>query len=73
MGKGRKVGEVEMKEAYEKAHIDYPFKIKYKNKPEDCVHNYSFVVFCDNHIDIVRCQNCGSEIERSCNFDDDYS
>ena len=57
---------------YEKAHKEYPFSAKYKNTPMNCNHNYSFVVFCNNVRDIIRCQKCGSEIERRCNFDDDY-
>ena len=59
-------------EDYAKAHKKYPFAVKYRNKPENCHHIYDFIVFCNSETDIVRCRNCGSEIETSCNFDDDY-
>ena len=59
-------------EDYNKAHKEFPFALKYQNTPDNCNHNYNFIVFCNNKWDIIRCQKCGSEIERSCNFDYDY-
>ena len=60
------------KEAYEQAHKEYPFAAKYPNNQLHCIHDYSFVVYCNNKTDIVRCVKCGHETEKSCNFDDDY-
>lgn len=57
---------------YEQAHKEYPFNKMYPNKQEKCNHNFSFVVFCNGTTDIVRCNKCGKEIERSCDFDDEY-
>lgn len=60
------------KEAYEKAHKEYPLQKMYPCKPEKCIHNFSFVVYCNGETDIVRCNKCGKEKEFSCNFDDEY-
>ncbi len=60
------------KEAYEKAHKEFPLAKSYPNKPEDCNHNFDFVVYCDGERDIVRCFKCGMEKEVRCSFDDEY-
>ena len=61
------------KEAYEKAHEEYPFAASYPNTPDNCNHNFSFIVYCDGgEMDIARCTRCGKEIETRCTFDDDY-
>ena len=62
------------KKALKKAHEEYPLmKGKYRNKPDECNHNYSFCVFCDGgDWDIMRCPKCGSERVMRCTFDDVY-
>ena len=62
------------KKALKKAHEEYPLmKGKYRNKPDECDHNYSFCVFCDGgDWDIMRCPKCGSERVMRCTFDDDF-
>ena len=62
------------KKALKKAHEEYPLmKGKYRNKPDECIHNYSFCVFCDGgDWDIMRCPKCGSERVMRCTFDDDF-
>lgn len=62
------------KKALKKAHEEYPLmKGKYRNKPDECDHNYSFCVFYDGgDWDIMRCPKCGSERVMRCTFDDDF-
>lgn len=65
------------KEEYEKvlkiAHLRYPKKKIYINSPENCKHNYCFIVYCDGIEDIVRCNKCGDEKVCPCSFDDEYN
>ena len=59
--------------ALEQAHKDFPPKDHYDVSPDECNHNYSFIVFCDgNDYDIARCPKCGDEKVVRCTFDDDY-
>lgn len=60
------------KEIYEKAHKEFPHNKMYPNKPEKCIHSFSFTIYCNGDTDIVRCLKCGMEKEVRCNFDDDY-
>lgn len=55
------------------AYINYPPADSYPNKPENCYHNFNFVIYCDGIQDIVKCNKCGAERVFSCNFDDDYN
>ena len=56
--------------AIQQAHKEFPLE-KYKNKPDECDHNFSFCVFCDGgDYDIMRCLKCGSEIVTRCTFDE---
>ena len=59
------------KEIYEQAHKEFPFATNYPNKPKQCYHDFSFVVYCNNKIDIVRCMKCGCEKEVPCSFNDE--
>lgn len=34
--------------ALEKAYQEYPFKKLYHKKPNECHHNFNFIVYCDN-------------------------
>lgn len=59
--------------ALKQAHIKYPQKKSYKNKPSECSHNFNFIIYCDGgDWDIARCLKCGSEAVIPCTFDDDY-
>ncbi len=60
------------KEAYEQAHKEFPFLLKYQNKPDKCNHIFSFIVYCNGERDIARCPYCGAEKEVQCNFDEEY-
>lgn len=61
------------KSALEKAHHEFPLKDSYPMEPSECVHNYSFIVYCDGgDWDIARCPYCGTETVVRCTFDDDY-
>jgi len=60
------------KEVYEKAHKEFPHLKMYPFKPEECMHNFSFCIYCNGETDILRCNKCGAEKETRCNFDDDY-
>ena len=64
----------DLEKALEQAHKEFPHMVgKYQNKPDECIHNFSFCVFCDGgDWDIMRCLNCGEEIVQRCTFDDDY-
>ncbi len=62
--------ETALKQAYQK----YPPKLAYPNKPTECHHNFSFIIFCDGgDWDIARCCRCGKEKIVRCTFDDDYN
>lgn len=60
--------------ALRQAHKEFPLMTgKYRNKPDNCQHDFSFCVFCDGgDWDIMRCFKCGSEKVTQCNFDDEY-
>ena len=60
------------KEAYEKAHKEFPLLAKYQNKPTECQHYFNFVVYCNGERDIVRCCRCGLEKEIRCSFEDEF-
>lgn len=65
--------QLEYQKALEQAHKEFPHKLKYDHDPRDCVHNFSFIVFCDGgDYDIARCTRCGEEKIVRCTFDDDY-
>lgn len=61
------------KTALRQAHTEFPPLKSYRNKPSECNHNFSFIIYCDGgDWDIARCQRCGSEKIIRCTFDDDY-
>lgn len=64
----------DFEKALKQAHKEFPHILsKYKVRQEECVHDYSFCVFCDGgDYDIVRCLKCGAEVVQRCTFDDDY-
>lgn len=65
---------LEYENALKKAHTDFPFLKKYPNTPNQCKHDFSFIVFCDGgNWDIARCRFCGEERVVTCTFDDDYN
>ncbi len=58
--------------ALKMAHQEFPLKVSYPKKPNECCHNFSFIVYCDGDWDIARCLYCGTETVVRCTFDDDY-
>lgn len=65
----------EFEKALEKGNKEFPPpKMGYKYNPKDCVHDFSFCIYCDGcDWDIVRCYKCGETKVTRCTFDDDYS
>lgn len=60
-------------EALKKAQEEFPRRDHYERRPEDCDHNFNFIIFCDGgDWDIARCPHCGEETIVRCTFDDDY-
>ncbi len=60
-------------DALRKAHQKFPLKVSYSKKPNECWHDFSFIVYCDGgDWDIARCPYCGTEKVVRCTFDDDY-
>lgn len=65
--------EAEYQAALKKAHEKYPPKASYPKKPDECCHDFSFIIYCDGgDWDIARCLHCGAEKVVRCTFDDDY-
>ncbi len=56
-----------------KAHQEFPLKASYPKKPSECIHDFSFIVYCDSgDWDIARCRHCVTETVVRCTFDDDF-
>lgn len=49
------------------------FEAEDEEKSKNCAHSWRCIVCWDSEADIDECRNCGRQVERSCNFDDDMS
>ncbi len=59
--------------ALRKAEAKWPHKARYQNSPDNCDHDFSFVIYCNGgDWDIARCLKCGEQRVVRCTFDDDY-
>jgi len=63
----------EYEAALRKGRLEYPPLAAYPNRPSECNHDFSFIIYCDGeNWDIARCPRCGEERIVPCTFDDDY-
>lgn len=63
----------EYKSALATAYKEFPPSKSYRNSPDECDHDFSFVIYCDGGtFDIARCRLCGTEKLTNCTFDEDY-
>ncbi len=68
-----KSNKAEYEVALKQGRLKYPPLPSYPNKPTECNHNFSFIIYCDGgDWDIARCTKCGEEKVVRCTFDDDY-